>query len=755
MSNPNWKEALEDQIPEERGREVEVFAGQLELRRQNKIDEKVFAETRLRWGIYGQRYDNGQRYDGVHTQTLSYPAGDLTKGPNTLWDAPGMMRIKVPFGGVTPRQMEVLAEVADEYSDGILHVTTRQDFQLHFVHIDDTPDLMRRLIAVGITTQEACGNAVRNVTACPLAGICHDEPFDVSPYAKAMAYFLLGHDDTQDFGRKFKTAFSGCEQHACGLVNIHDMGLLARTKEIDGEIKRGFTVYVGGGLGTIPQPAKMLSDFVPEEEILPLAQSIARVFARLGEKKNRNRARLKFLVEQLGIDEFRRLVFEERETLTPDERWTEYLDEVAEYHETPAKQPVFLNGQAKPAGFESWQQTNVYPQRQRGYVAVYVNLPLGDLTSTQMFSLADIARQYAGDSVRTTVEQNLLLRWVSEADLPELYAALKPLGLAEAGINTIVDITSCPGTDTCKLGIASSRGLAGELRQELAIKLPTLPDAVKELKIKISGCFNSCGQHHIADIGFFGNSRRSGNYLVPHFQVVLGGKWKENGGSYGLAVGAVPSKRVPEVLEVITQRFAQERSAGESFQDWITRLGKKEVRAILDPFMKVPAHEDDASYYTDWGDTREYSLGDIGVGECAGEVVSLFSMEIAKAKSTHFDGLLALDESNYAKADESAYRAMVLGARALVRTSYLDLSSDDPDRVIEEFRARYYDTKLFFDPFAGGKFAHYLFDRHANPPASPNAETAQQLLGEAQLFLEACHSCEARVNGSIIGSIGS
>ncbi|MEP7288780.1 MAG: nitrite/sulfite reductase [Chloroflexota bacterium] len=754
MSDQNWKTELGDRIPEERSRELEVFAGQVGLRQQNKLDEKVFAETRLRWGIYGQRYDNGQRYDGLKIQTLDYPAGDLTKGPNTYWDAPGMQRIKIPFGGLTPVQMEVLAELADEYSDGILHVTTRQDFQLHFVHIEDTPDLMRRLAAVGITTQEACGNSVRNVTGCPLAGVCHDEQFDITPYAYAMAYFLMGHDDTQDFGRKFKIAFSGCEQHACGLINIHDLGLLARVKMVDGKLKRGFAMYVGGGLGTTPHSAKLLSEFLTEEEILPITQSIARVFARLGEKKNRNRARIKFLVQQLGIEEFRRLVFEERETLSKDERWTDYLNELPNYSEIPAKPPISLNGHVKPNGFESWYQTNIYQQRQAGYVVAYINLPLGDLTAPQMFKLADIARKYAGDNVRTTVEQNIVLRWISEADLPELYTELKAIGLADPGIGTIVDITSCPGTDTCKLGIASSRGLAGELRNQLAAKIPTLPDAVKELKIKISGCFNSCGQHHIADIGFFGNSRRSGNYLVPHFQLVLGGKWKENGGSYGLAIGAVPSKRVPDVLEAITTRFANERSDGESFQNWVTRLGKKEVRAMLEPYTPVPAYEVDPSYYTDWGDTREYSLGDIGVGECAGEVVSLFSMEIAKAESKHFEGLLALDEGKYAKADESAYRSMLSAARALVRIRYLDVP-DDPNRIVEEFRTHFYDTKLFFDPFAGGKFAQHLFQRHENPPVNPDEDSARRVLEEAQLFLEACYACEIRVNGTIIGTTGA
>ena len=746
----HWKEVLEGQIPDERGQEIETFAGQVELRKQNKVDEKVFAETRLRWGIYGQRYDNGQRYDGLKTQTLKYPSGDLTKGPTTYWDAPGMLRIKIPFGGVNPRQMEVLAEVVDEYSEGILHITTRQDFQLHFVHIEDTPDLMRRLAAVDVTSQEACGNTVRNVTGCPLAGVCHDESFDVSPYAKAMAYFLLGHGDTQDFGRKFKTAFSGCEQHACALVNMHDFGLLARTKVVDGVTKRGFAIFVGGGLGAIPQQAKLLDSFVSEEEILPIAQSIARVFARLGEKKNRNRARMKFLVEQVGIEEFRRLVFAERATLSADIRWTEYLNELPNYKEIPAKQPFSLNGQARPEGFEAWYQTNIYKQRQAGYAVVYINLPLGDMTSAQMFKLADLAHKYAGDTVRTTVEQNMVLRWVSESDLPELYSELKKVGLAKPGIGTIVDITSCPGTDTCKLGIASSRGLSGELAEQLTAKMATLPPAIKELKLKVSGCFNSCGQHHVADIGFFGNSRRSGNYLVPHFQVVLGGKWKENAGSFGMAIGAVPSKRVPDVLEAITNRFASERISDESFQNWVTRLGKKEVKAMLEPFTKVPEHDVDPSFYTDWGDTREYSLGDIGIGECAGEVVSLFSMEIAKAESNHFEGLLALDEGKFAKADQSAYRAMLLAAYALVRTRFLALQ-DDPTKIVDEFRHTFYDTKLFFDPYAGGKFANYLFDRHENPPETVDADSAQRILGEAQLFIEACYSAEARVNGTIIG----
>lgn len=747
---PTWKEILQDRMPEDLAHEIDIFEGQIELRKQGNLDEKVFAETRLRRGVYGQRYDNGFRHDGVRTRELNFPSADLTKGPNTMWDAPGMQRIKIPFGSLTIEQLEVLAELADEYSDGILHITTRQDVQLHYVHIDDTPDLMRRLASVGMTTLEACGNSVRNVTSCPLSGVCHDEQFDVSPYSKALAYFLLGHDDVQDFGRKFKIAFSGCEQHACGLVRMHDLGLLARTKEVDGQIVRGFTVFVGGGLGTVPHQAKVLVEFATEAEIMRLAQAISRVFAAHGEKQNRNRARIKFLIAQLGIEEFRRLVMEAYESLPHDDGWTDYIDELSYWTDQPLKGPSQLQIRNIPDDFRTWYQTNVYQQRQEGYSTVTVNLPLGDFTSKQAYQLADIARKYVGDNIRTTVEQNLVLRWVSNEDLPALFEDLKAIGVGDPGAGTIVDITSCPGTDTCKLGIASSRGLSGELRTRLIEKSANLPEAIKDLKIKVSGCFNSCGQHHIADIGFFGNSRRKGNHKVPHFQVVLGGQWDDNAGSFGLAIGAVPAKRIPDVLDIITDRYVQDHAADESFQAWIERLGKKEVRTMLEPFMDIPEFEADPTFFSDWGDSRIYSIDDIGVGECAGEVVSLFSIEIAKAESEHFDSILALDAHDYDSADEKAYNAMLLAARSLVRTQYLDVGND-ADSIIDEFRIRFYDTKLIYDAFAGGKFARYLFSRHEHPPVEATKEGAHQLVEEAQLFIENIHSAEQRINGMIVG----
>ena len=745
-----WKEILKDAIPAEWGKLIDTYEAQMELRKQGKLDEKVFAEARLRKGVYGQRYDNGQRHDGVRTRDLAYPSGEVVKGPDTLWDAPGMQRIKIPYGGLTAEQLEVLSELADEYSDGILHITTRQDIQLHYVHIDDTPDLMRRLAAVGITTQEACGNSVRNITACTLAGVCHDELFDVSPYADAMTHFLLNHDDVQDFGRKFKVAFSGCAGHACGLVKMHDLGLLAQTREIDGETVRGFTVYVGGGLGTVPHQAKVLAEFATEEELLPLTQAVARVFARLGEKKNRNRARIKFLVAKLGIEEFRREVEEELETVPHDIRHTAYIDTLSAFNYKPAKAGMALNGASLPEGFEDWYRSNVYRQVQSGYSTITLNTPLGDFTAQQGFQLADIARRYVGDNIRLSVEQNVVLRWVADADLPAIYRDLCEIGLGDANAGTIVDITTCPGTDTCKLGIASSRGLTAELRTRLIEKINLLPDAVRELKIKVSGCFNSCGQHHVADIGFFGNSRRSGNHKLPHFQVVLGGQWQQNAGSYGLAVGAVPAKAVPDVLEALTERYVAERGEGVNFQTWVKELGRKEIKAMLQPFMQLPSFDERPAYFSDWGDSRVYTIDDIGVGECAGEVVSLFSMEISKAESTQFEALLALDDGDYKLADEQAYKAMVLAARALVRTKHLDVG-DDYNTIVDEFRSRFYETELIYDRFAKGKFARYLFKRHAGLPARVDEDYAHQIIDETQLFIENVHTAEQRINGVIVG----
>jgi sulfite reductase beta subunit-like hemoprotein/uncharacterized protein (UPF0332 family) len=754
-SNALWRDRLTGKLPRPLGEEIAHFETEIELRKQGKIEDKIFAETRLRRGAYGQRYDNGKRYDGEETRDIPYPPGKNTKGPDTAWDAPGMLRIKIPYGGLNPEQLEILAELAEEYSDDIVHVTTRQDIQLHFVHIDDTPALMRRLAAVNITTREACGNSVRNVTGCPYAGVCPDQAFDVTPYAHALTQFLLGHPDVQNFGRKFKPTFSGCGQHACGLTAMHDAGYLAVTREVDGKTERGFKFYVGGGLGAVPHQAKVFDGFLPVAEMLPMIQAVARVFGKHGEKKNRSRARLKFLIKTWGMEKFKEAVLEERKKLTHNPRWTDYLDSVDTFVEKPSRPPGKLPTMNGNERYNRWAKANLRDQRQEGYVAATVALPLGDLTANQTRALADIVAKYTSGTIRATVEQNFLIRWVSKADAADLFADLDAARLAEPGAGTIIDIVSCPGTDTCKLGISSSRGLAAELRKRLVEKGAQLDTAIEDLHVKVSGCFNSCGQHHVCDIGFYGVTRIVQGYQVPHFQVVLGGEWENNGGSYGLPIVAIASKRIPEALDRITDYYLREREGAERFSAFIGRVGKAKARVVLDDLTKdAPSHDDDASYYSDWGDPREYSTGDIGKGECAGEVVSAYEFAMTSAERMVFDAQVLLENGHGQKAGEDGYAAMLKAAKALVQIEYDDVS-EDADEVIEEFKERFYDTKKFFDPYAGGKFANYLFAAHDSAGRSYDVEAARHLLEEAHLFIEAIHACYNRMRAVGLNSAAS
>lgn len=735
-----WKEVLKDKIPAQFLTAIDGFETTLALKKEGKIEERIFNETRLRRGAYGQRYDNGKRHDGQEQRIITYPTR-ATKGPGTEWDAPGMQRIKIPYGGLNTEQMLLLADVAEEYSDDILHVTTRQDFQLHFIHIEDTPDLFRRLAAVGITTQEACGNSIRNITACPYAGVCPDQRFDASPYAHAAFAFLLGHPDAQEFGRKFKIAFSGCTDHPCGLAHMHDIGFIA--KEQNG--KRGFHVLVGGGLGAVPVQAKVFYDFMPEEALLKFCQGVARIFARFGEKKNRNRARMKFLINDWGIEKFKAEVETEMSSLPPDKRWTAFLKDIPEYKEEVKKNGPQTKSPAgkQDEGFSLWMQHNTRTQPQPGLVVVTICLPLGDITANQMRSLAHVARKYINDTIRTTVWQNLVLRNVRSDALPSLYADLKAIALADPHHKTIEDITACPGTDTCKLGVSSSRGLASELKRQLHEGKLNIPQAVRDLNIKVSGCFNSCGQHHIADIGFYGISRKVGDYLVPYFQLLLGGESKHNAQSYGLATVAIPSKAVPKAIEKLAQSFAQNKQDGERFQGYLQRLGKIEIKTLLDPFTTVPPHDEAPEYYTDWGDTRTYSKKDIGIGECAGEVISGVQFALTTAGREVFEAQVAYEGNRLKEAHAKALSAMQNAALGLVRTFNQDAKADLPS-VQAEFKTLLVDSKKFLDPFAGDKFAKFFLTATPTADQDLSKDRVHNFLEETQLFIDACHAYEAR-----------
>jgi sulfite reductase (ferredoxin) len=500
----------------------------------------------------------------------------------------------------------------------------------------------------------------------------------------------------------------------------------------------------------VPHQAKLMFDFLPEEELLPMARAVGRVFARLGEKKNRQKARLKFVVQKLGIEEFKRVVLEELRTMPEDPNWRKFFDEIPRYEEKPTFQtvPVTINGR-KPEGIDRWTETNVYRQRQPGYATITVTLPLGDMTSDQMRKLADLTAQYASDHARTTVEQNIVLRWVKEQHVPAVYQVLKDIGLGQPGAGTIVDVVTCPGTDTCKLGIASSRGLAGELRTRLLAKSSQIDEAIKNLHIKISGCFNSCGQHHVSDLGFYGNSRNVAGFTVPHFQVMIGGKWRENGGSYGLAIGSIPSKAIPQVVERLTGRYIKERTEGETFQDFCARIGKKELKATIDDLAKVPPHVTNPEFYTDWGDPREFTIGDMGTGECAGEIISLAEFGFTAAESGAFEAQLLLDEGKYVQAEELAYESMLTAARTLVQLQWADVPKA-PDTIVNEFRTRFVDTKIFWDPYHASQFANYLFARHAEGPDTRyTKDTVHKLVEETNLFIDAAHKAHAKFRQSM------
>jgi sulfite reductase (ferredoxin) len=694
-----------ESVPPDIQRELDVFAIELRRYRDGQVPENVFTEFRLRHGVYGQRQDGVQ-----------------------------MIRIKIPYGALTTEQMDTLADLCEEIADGICHVTTRQDIQLHFVKIADTPMMMNRLAAVGITTREACGNVVRNVTGCPIAGTCPDEAFDVTPYAKALAYYLLRHPELQNFGRKFKIAFSGCHDKPCGLANMHDIGAIAVTREENGVTRRGFRLLVGGGLGAVPHQAKVFEEFLPVEELLPISQAIGRVFTARGERKMRMKARLKFLVDKLGIEEFRRLVYEEREKLDYDPRWTSYLDHLDTTEEAPLKPPLYLNGGERPDGFNRWYLSNVKRQKQPGYCATHITLPLGDITADQMRGLADICRKYVRDTIRLTVPQNIVLRWVSEGDLVDLYTDLRSLGLHTAGAEGLTDIVACPGTDSCKLGIASSRGLAAELRGRLD---SADWDDVRHLSIKISGCPNSCGQHHIADIGFFGSSKRQGGHVAPHFQVVLGGQQAGNAKSYGLAVGKVPSKNVPAFVERLLTLYRTQSEKAESFADFVARLGKARIKNILAEYDQLPDFDSAEELYFDWGRAREFSL-QTGTGECAGELVELVQFMLTEADRWLYEASLRFEKGEYATTAQHALQAMVRAADALLTTQ--GVQSQKPETTLREFRNLFVETKRFHQAAAD-----YIEKWITHEPSEMDKEQAHFAIEEATLFVEEAHGVYGRM----------
>jgi sulfite reductase beta subunit-like hemoprotein len=568
-----------------------------------ELEDSQFIPFRLRQGVYGQRQPNVQ-----------------------------MVRVKIPGGILTPEALETLGTIAEEYAPlGKGHVTTRENFQFHHVPLARCPEVLRLLGEVGLSTREACGNSVRNVIGSPVAGVCADEVFDPTPYLAAYVRFGVRHPITQNFPRKFKTAFTGCSSHDSVAAAIQDLTYVSQLRVEGGVEKRGFKVYVGGATSIMPRLAKALYEFVPEEDYLRVALAIWTVFNDANMlRKNRMMARLKVLIDRIGLDAFRESVDAELEKIGPIDPTLLMAAEEIQRETPPGLGPVSglvvgANGQISNGGGEHgrWVESNVSAQRQEGYYLIHVKLPRGDVNYAQFRGLADIVRRYTGGRARTNLEQNLVLRWVPGSHLKQVWEALKAIDLAGPGARSITNVVSCPGTDSCKLGITSSMGLAKAIGEEMATWNGLGSDEeIQKLRIKISGCPNGCGHHHIANIGFHGAAIKGPDgEQIPAYELFLGGNY---GGSRieDSRVGAripkvkIPAKVAPLVVREIVSHYKSNRHEGESFNDFLDRVGLDELTAVATEAQRtVTTTEAGSDLYFDWERTNIYKL-ERGEGEC-------------------------------------------------------------------------------------------------------------------------------------------
>jgi sulfite reductase beta subunit-like hemoprotein len=564
-----------------------------------EIDDDAFRVFRLNQGIYGQR-------QGGHNQ---------------------MLRVKIPYGKVEPDQLEMLAHISETYSRGWGHLTTRQNAQFHFVQLEDTPEVLRLLASVGLTSREACGDTVRNVSGCHLAGACPYEVLDISPWAEATKDLFLRNPIAQRMPRKFKINFSGCATD-CGQAMFNDVGIIAVNRPLeDGTVEPGFRVFMAGGLGANPHPAIALEEFTSREDLLPTIEAILRVQDHHGNRDNKLRARLKWLVDTMGADELRERILKERHFLPASATWPGGVPAIVQQQgDAPAGMGTnvsadggLIGSGATPVQFkglnplQQWDTANVVRGRANGTVSAYAYCRLGDITTAQFRALAQIQRDF-GVEVRITNRQNFALRGLTEEQLPDLHARLAEHGMAEAGAELARDVVSCPGADTCNLAVTQSRGLAADIGD--ALEKAGLAE-VGGVRINISGCTNSCGQHHVADIGFLGLERRAHGRAAPGYQMELGGHVTNMSIAFGKKATKLPAKRASEAVVRVVEQFAGERDAGETFSSWLERAGgAAAVGKTLTDLDEFPAPEEAPDYYIDFDETGPY-VAEVGDSECA------------------------------------------------------------------------------------------------------------------------------------------
>lgn len=601
----------------------------IRLFREGKIHEEKFRSLRLARGVYGQRQPGVQ-----------------------------MIRIKLPYGRLTVGQLLRIADVSDEYATGNLHVTTRQDIQLHYVSLERTPELWAELEKDSVTLREACGNTVRNVTASSMAGIDPEEPFDVSPYAQAFFEYFLRNPICQDMGRKFKMAFSSSDKDTA-YAFMHDLGFVPKINYENGQEVRGFKIMLGGGLGAQPHIAEKVTDFMHEDLIIPFAESVIRIFDRYGERAKRNKARLKYLIQEMGKEAFLELTEKERLALKNKLFRIDHNPFVPSIPRTVFTSPAISD----PQKYQQWLLTNVFKQKQEGYVAVGIRLQNGNIATSIARKLAALINEVAADDIRLTNTQGILLRFIKEENLPYVFEKLHALQLANPGFESLADITSCPGTDTCNLGISNSTGITRELERVIEEEYPDLIYR-KDITIKISGCINACGQHAMANIGFHGSSLKIGKMIAPALQVLLGGGPTGNGeGMAAEKIIKVPSKRGPQVLRTLLQDFFAHSLEQELFNSYYNRRGKIYFYDLLSPL----ANQDNVTPddFIDWEQNEAYKPA-IGVGECASVMIDLVATLLYEAEERIQWGEEAFAAREFADAIYHAYTGFINSAKALL-----------------------------------------------------------------------------------------
>jgi sulfite reductase (ferredoxin) len=661
-----------------------------------KIDEEKFRSLRLARGVYGQRQQGVQ-----------------------------MIRIKIPLGKFTAQQLLRMAEVSDEFASGNLHITTRQDIQLHYVPLDRTPELWATLEKDKVTLREACGNTVRNVTASIYAGVDPNEAFDLTPYAQAFFEYFLRNPVCQDMGRKFKVAFSSSSDDQA-LTFIHDLGFIPRIKNG----KRGFRVLLGGGIGSQPIGAHEVFDFLEVERVIPFSEAVIRVFDRHGERNRRNKARLKFLIKEIGLEAFLKLVNTEEKGLAQATVPIEAEERALKEALYQSEKTLTINDTA----FEDWKKTNLYAQKQKGFFAVGVPITVGDIDSKKARQLAKVILQFTKDDNRFSYGQSVLLRDVKEEHLPALYLALKELQLDRAGFQRLNDIVACPGTDTCNLGIASSMGLAKVLQEVVEKEYPDLIQK-HQIDIKISGCMNACGQHTLAHIGFQGMTVKSNGKVAPATQILLGGGVLGNGtGRFADKVLKVPSKRTPAVLRWILDDFEKQRHSEEDFFAYYDRKTKDYYYQNLKYYSEVS--DLTADDFVDWGVKEKYEKA-IGIGECAGVTIDLVQTLLFDAKEAFEWAQEALLEDRFSDAVYHAYNARVRAAKAILTQGNAKINSHDS--IIDAFDPEYPE----YEKEKGLSFKEEVLKIHHNKPTASFAKIYVEHTQPLLLWIE--NHCHAKI----------